>query len=117
MELLDERVGVNVEMTREIGDINLAYLLLAQKLIKRDRAAAMLRLGITAELAELLVNMSVSQTVKLANSNYLICGPRLDDFPAFSLFGADKDATLQQAHMSILMAARQLQGREAEATA
>jgi len=33
------------ENSKEIGDINLAYMLLAQRLLKRDRATAMFRLG------------------------------------------------------------------------
>jgi flagellar transcriptional activator FlhD len=35
----------------------------------------------------------------------------------FAVFGEGKDTTLQQAHMSILMAARQMQAREADALA
>ena len=102
-----EVVSVNSEIFREIGDINLAYMLLAQKLIKQDRGAAMFRLGIGEELAELLANMSLAQIVKLAASNLLLCSFRLDDNPMFAVVGQGKDSALQQAHLSILMAARQ----------
>ncbi|WP_414719062.1 flagellar transcriptional regulator FlhD [Variovorax sp.] len=101
-----------VEISKEIGDLNLAYMLLAQKLVKMDRGAAMYRLGISRELADLLANMSLAQIMKLAASNFLLCSFRLHDHPVFSVFGEEKESLLQQAHMSILMAARQLQVRE-----
>lgn len=107
MHIEREVVSVNSEIFREIGDINLAYMLLAQKLVKQDRGAAMFRLGIGEELAELLANMSLAQIVKLAASNLLLCSFRLDDNPMFAVVGQGKDSALQQAHLSILMAARQ----------
>lgn len=100
-------VSVNSEIFREIGDINLAYMLLAQKLVKQDRAAAMFRLGIGDELADLLASMSLAQIVKLASSNLLLCSFRLEDNPMFAVMGQQKGGALQQAHMAILMAARQ----------
>lgn len=109
MEKENERSGMNGEISKEIGDINLAYMLLAQKLVKQDRAAAMFRLGVGKELADLLANMSLTQIVKLAASNFLLCSFRLDDHPMFAVVGEAKDSSLQQAHMSILMAARQMQ--------
>lgn len=107
MNIDGENVSVNSEIFREIGDINLAYMLLAQKLVKQDKAAAMFRLGIGEELADLLASMSLSQIVKLASSNLLLCSLRLDDNPMFAVVGQGKEGALQQAHMSILMAARQ----------
>src|SRR4051794_6873620 len=74
-------------ISKEIGEINLAYMLLAQKLVKQDRAEAMFRLGVGRELADLLANMSLSQIVKLAASNFLLCSFRLDDRPMFAVVG------------------------------
>lgn len=119
MDQDNEKVAANGEISKEIGDINLAYMLLAQKLVKQDRAAAMFRLGVGRELADLLANMSLTQIVKLAASNLLLCSFRLDDHPMFAVVGdgkdAGKDSSLQQAHMSILMAARQMQMRPSAA--
>lgn len=98
-------------ISREIGELNLAYMLLAQKLVKQDKAEAMFRLGVGRELADLLANMSLSQIVKLAASNFLLCSFRLDDRPMFAVVGEGKEPALQQAHMSILMAARQAQAQ------
>lgn len=103
----------NGEISREIGDVNLAYMLLAQKLVKQDRVAAMFRLGISAELADMLAAMSLAQILKLAASNFLLCSFRLNEHASMSaVVGEGKDTTLQQAHMSILMSARTLQMRK-----
>ena len=112
MELKFDSSSPNGEISKEIGDINLAYMLLAQKLAKQDSAAAMYRLGVSRELAELLANMSIGQIVKLAASNFLICGFRLHDHPAFIALGEEKESMLQQAHMSILMSARKIKSDE-----
>jgi len=117
VELETDSAATNGEISKEIGDINLAYMLLAQKLAKQDRAAAMYRLGVGRELADLLANMSLTQIVKMAASNFLLCSFRLDDHPMFAVFGEEKDTTLQQAHMSILMSARKIQSRESGAMA
>ena len=111
--------GASGDISKEIGDINLAYMLLAQKLVKQDRAAAMLKLGVSRELADLLAGMSLPQMLKLAASNFLLCSFRLDDHPSMAaVVGDGKDTSLQQAHMSILMSARRLQmRREAGAVA
>lgn len=113
MEVDVENCNVNAGgvISKEIGEINLAYMLLAQKLVKRDRAEAMFRLGVGRELADLLMNMSLSQIVKLAASNFLLCSFRLDDRPMFAVVGEGKESALQQAHMSILMSARQAQAQ------
>ena len=55
--------------TNEISDLNLTYLLLAQRLVREDVATAMFRLGLSREVADLLGNLSVSQIVKLAASS------------------------------------------------
>jgi flagellar transcriptional activator FlhD len=108
VELDREVAEIDAQISREIGDINLAYMLLAQKLVKQDRAEAMFRLGISRELADLLANMSLSQIMKLATSTFLLCSFRLHDHPVFSAMGEEKESLLQQAHMSILMAARRI---------
>jgi flagellar transcriptional activator FlhD len=98
--------------TNEIGDLNLAYLLLAQRLVREDVASAMFRLGMSRELADLLGNMSLAQIVKLAASSLLLCRFRFDDHPILSALSHDmKTMTLQQAHTAIL-----LSGQPAAAT-
>lgn len=97
-------------ITSEIHDVNLAYLLLAQRLVRDDRATAMIRLGLSREMADLLGNLSLSQVVKLAASSFLLCRFRLGDHPALSaLTQEQKHQTLKQAHASILLSSQRLE--------
>jgi len=93
------------DASREISDLNLTYMLLAQKLLREDRAAAMLRLGIGAEMAQLLLAMSMAEVVKLATSNFVLCAFRLDELPiARTVMQDARERTLQQAHLAIVLA-------------
>lgn len=100
---------VETGTTNEIGDLNLAYLLLAQRLVKEDPATAMFRLGLSRELADLLGNLSLTQIVKLAASSLLLCRFRFDDHPILSALVDDgKNLALQQAHAAILLSGQQV---------
>ena len=91
-------------IVNEIGDVNLSYLLLAQRLLREDRASAMFRLGLSLELAEILGSLSLSQVVKLASSSLLLCRFRFDDHAILSALTHDgKNIALQQAHAAILL--------------
>ncbi|SDN37635.1 flagellar transcriptional regulator FlhD [Vreelandella arcis] len=57
----------------EIQEINLAYLLLAQRLLSEDREAGMFRLKVDGQMADLLVSLNARQLTKLARTNQLIC--------------------------------------------
>lgn len=94
----------------EISEVNLSYLLLAQRLLREDKATAMFRMGLSRELADLLGNLSLSQVVKLAASSFLLCRFRFDDHAILSaLTHREKDQALQQAHASILLAGQPLE--------
>lgn len=95
---------IDSDNSHEIGDLNLAYLLLAQRLVKEDAASAMFRLGMSRELADLLGNLSLSQIVKLASSSLLLCRFRFDDHPILSTLSHDhNNLSLQQAHTAIIL--------------
>lgn len=96
------------DASKEIADLNLTYLLLAQKLLREDKAAAMLRLGISAEMADLLLGMSLADTLRIAASNFVLCGFRLDELPIVrNVMQGERQAALQHAHISIVLAAAQ----------
>lgn len=102
----------------DIGDLNLSYLLLAQRMVKEDAASAMYRLGIGREMAELLGGLTLAQIVKLAASNLVLCRLRFDDQPLLAAITDEKKAPpLQQAHAAILLAARPLEGGRSQALA
>jgi flagellar transcriptional activator FlhD len=95
----------------EIRDANLNYLLLAQNLIRDDRDAAIYRLGISDELAELLEALSPAQLMKIASSTTLLCRLRYDDRLILDmLVSHTKDKPMARAHAAILGAGRQVEG-------
>ncbi|GAC1603749.1 MAG: flagellar transcriptional regulator FlhD [Ramlibacter sp.] len=101
---------------RQITDLNLAYMLLAQKLLREDRTAAMLRLGTSAEMADLLIAMSLADVIRVASSNFVLCAFRLDELPIFrTVMQGAGERSLQQAHISILLAGAQHRPAEAHA--
>lgn len=83
---------------KEVADLNLASLLLAQKLLHEDRAGAMQRLGISAELADMLLGMSLADVMKIASSNFVPAAFRLHELPVFRTVLQDaQDRARQQA--------------------
>ena len=95
--------------TNEIGDLNLTYLLLAQRLVREDVATAMFRMGLSREVADLLGNLSLSQIVKLASSSLFLCRLRFDDQPILSALTQEgKSLPLQQAHAAIVLSGQRI---------
>lgn len=66
------------DMLSEIRELNLKYLLLVQRLLREDRAAATGRMDIPERLADVLSGLSVAQIARLAASNQLLCRFRFD---------------------------------------
>lgn len=93
------------ENAQNIKDLNLSYLLLAQSLIKmEDKVAASFHLGLTEPLMNILKNLSISQLVKLASTNQLICQLRINSEAAIDFLTKDSriDA-LQHLHTGIML--------------
>lgn len=101
----------NEQILAEIRDANLTYLILAQKLIREDRAEALFRLGISEEASYSIGQLSMGQILKIASSNMLLCRFRIDDDIVWDLLTnhnvgrVDNDATTRL-HASIVMAGR-----------
>ena len=99
------------QLLAEIREANLTYLMLAQTLIRQDKAEAVFRLGINEDAADILASLSAAQVLKLASRNTLLCGFRVDDDLVWSLLtshntprkAAEATNTL---HANILMASR-----------
>ncbi|MFC7368534.1 MULTISPECIES: flagellar transcriptional regulator FlhD [Vreelandella] len=94
----------------EIQEINLAYLLLAQRLLAEDREAAMFRLKVDSELADLIVSLNARQLTKLARNNQLIC--RLSQTSAQQLRKLTenpRDQGLSGLHASLLSACEEFE--------
>jgi flagellar transcriptional activator FlhD len=78
-------------LTTEIRDMNLSFLLLAQAMIRSDKAQAPSRLGISKPVAELLAQVSGAQLQRLASRNLMLCTVRADEEMVWGLL-ADRHA-------------------------
>jgi flagellar transcriptional activator FlhD len=95
------------QVHEEIKETNLSYMMLAQQMIRNDKASAIFRLGVSDELAELIVGLSPAQLLKMAASNMLLCRFRLDERLLLNMItDYNKDRMMSQAHTSILMSAQ-----------
>lgn len=101
----------NEQLLAEIREANLTYLMLAQTLIRQDKAEAVFRLGLSEEACDLISTLSAAQVLKLASRNTLLCSFRVDDDMVWGLLtnhstnkiGNEATNTL---HANILMASR-----------
>lgn len=97
------------ELLKHIYDINLSYLLLAQRLIVQDKASGMFRLGVSAEMATTLAALTLPEMVKLAETNQLVCHFRFDDHQTITRLTQDSRVDdLQQIHTGIMLSTRLL---------
>lgn len=64
------------ELERDLAGFNLAYLTLAVSLIRADRPAASVRLGMSWELCRLLERLTVTELQELAKSTDFVMAPR-----------------------------------------
>ena len=71
------------DMMAEIRDANLSYLMLAQQMIRSDKATAIFRLGLGQVIADLIEGMNNAQILKLAGSNMMLARFRFDDSAIF----------------------------------
>jgi len=100
------------QLLADIREANLTYLMLAQQLIRADKAEAVFRLGLSEESAELIAALSPAQVMKLSSTNTLLCRFRADDNMVWGLLTSSHaparagNETTQRLHANILMAGR-----------
>jgi flagellar transcriptional activator FlhD len=93
------------DFNEEIRELNLSYLMIAQQMIREDKAAAMVRLGVGSELADVLERLSIGQVAALATANQLLCRFRLDERALNALLSSYKRSPgLSQSHAALLLA-------------
>ncbi len=93
------------EMLDEMRDVNLNYLLLAQNMIRHDKATAVFRLGISQEVAALIEALTPAQVLKLAASGMMVSRFRFDDGMVLNMLtNYTRDRAIAQSHAAILMA-------------
>ena len=115
-------MNTEARMVNEIRELNLQYLILAQHLIRTDRAQAVFQLGISEAVADIIDALTPMQANRVASSSTLMCRVRFEDEVVWSLLtggGRQDNEALDSArrlHASILMAGQSAgQGLEHEA--
>lgn len=94
-------------MMAEIRDANLSYLMLAQQMIRSDKAAAVFRLGISSEIADIIEGLSNAQIMKLASTNMMLARFRFDDGAILGMLtNYRQDRELANSHTAIVMASQ-----------
>ncbi len=100
------------QLLGDIREANLTYLMLAQQLIRQDKAEALFRLGLSEESADLIAALSPAQIIKLSSTNTLLCSFRATDDMVWGLLTSSHkpnrvgNDTTQRLHASILMSSR-----------
>lgn len=99
------------QMLTEIREANLTYLMLAQSLIRQDRAEALFRLGLSEEAADLIGALSPAQIMRIASGNMLLCRFRVDDDLVWDLLTNHsvrkvENNSTAKLHANILMAGK-----------
>ncbi|MBI3903624.1 MAG: flagellar transcriptional regulator FlhD [Nitrosomonadales bacterium] len=98
------------QLQEEIREANLSYMLLARQMIQEDKEAAIFRLGISEEMAELISGLSPAQLLKMAATNMLLCRFRFDEKLLLNMItDYNKDRMMSQAHTAILMAGQPME--------
>ena len=99
------------QLLAEIREANLTYLMLAQTMIRKDKAEAVFRLGLSEEACDILGTLSAAQVLKIASRNTLLCSFRVDDEIVWNLptnHSSNKigNEATNALHANILMASR-----------
>lgn len=98
------------QFTNEMRDINLSYLMLAQSVIRGDKAQALYRLGLSEPVADLVEQLSPQQLVRVASRNPALCAVRFGDELIWGLLADSPDpcpgneSNADRLHASVLMA-------------
>jgi len=91
----------------DIKEVNLAYLMLAQNMVRADREGAIFRLGISSEVADIIERLTPGQILRMAGSDMLLCSFRFDDALVLNLLSNhERDHGVGQLHAAILAAGK-----------
>ncbi|WP_044275856.1 flagellar transcriptional regulator FlhD [Burkholderia gladioli] len=99
--------GDTANLIEEIRAMNLNYLILAQHLIRKDRAQAMFRLGLSTELADVINNLTIAQVMEIARLPQMLCRFRFVEHDILNLLGdkmSGRVPLMPNTHAAILLA-------------
>ena len=92
-------------MEAEIHELNLAYLMLAQRLLGEDREKGMLQLQLSPAMADHLLSLSSRQLARLARVNQFIFQLRFNEARQLhKLTQKEREQGMAQTHAALLLA-------------
>ena len=98
-----QAANLGTDLSSEVRELNLAYLLLAQKMIKNDSLAAQVQLGVPESVIEKLESMTFTQAIRIASTPMVMCSMRFDDVKMWDVMTDDRrDQKLARLHTAIL---------------
>jgi flagellar transcriptional activator FlhD len=101
---------MKMDIANEIRELNLSYLLLAQQILRTDRAAGMFKLGVGEDIADLIENLSPAQVLRMAASDMLLCQFRFDDVLLLNLLSNHgRENSAARIHATILAATKNVE--------
>jgi flagellar transcriptional activator FlhD len=102
------RTAMNTtNIQNEIRELNLAYLMLAQQMLREDRPMAIYRLGISEDVANVLEGLSSAQVLRMAGTNMLLCQFRFNDNMLVDLLSSHgRERGTAHLHAAILAAGK-----------
>ena len=87
-----------------IHHLNLSTLLLCQRMLEKDKAMAMFRLGIDEETADAISNLTASQMLVLSETNQLTFQLRFENSDMIKKLTEDsRISDIKQMHTGILL--------------
>ncbi len=88
----------------EIQELNLAYLMLAQRLLGQDREMGMFQLHINEDMADLLLSLSSRQLARLARVNQFIFRLRFAESAQLQkLLEDERGQEMTQTHAALVL--------------
>ena len=101
---------ITTDTYNDIKEVNLAYLMLAQNMVRADREGAIFRLGISDEIADILDRLTPGQVLKMASSDMLLCSFRFDDTLLLNLLANhERDRGIGHVHAAIIAAGKPIE--------
>jgi flagellar transcriptional activator FlhD len=91
----------------EVRELNLSYLVLAQRMLREDRETGMYRLGLSVEVAAIVQELTMAQIVRLSSSATLLCRFRFNDHAMLSALtekGAKLPEQMTGIHQAVVLA-------------
>lgn len=92
-------------LLEEVQELNMTFLMLAQRLIAEDRFAAIARMNITDEQCKVLENLSASDIISLSKHNQFLFSFDLhgDEIERSLSTGRGSNPMTKSAHLSIAL--------------